>query len=58
MRLDRPEEARRVLSEARRIRPALSLEEIKRFFGTRAAADLAVGLELIDVTGADIAVPV
>lgn len=39
--LNRPEEARGMLSEARRIRPALSLEEIRRFFGNRAAADLA-----------------
>ncbi len=41
LRLDRIEEARRMLSEARRIRPALSLEEIKRFFGRSAAAELA-----------------
>jgi TolB-like protein/Tfp pilus assembly protein PilF len=39
--LNRPEEARDALSEARRIRPALSLEEIGRFFGGRAAAELA-----------------
>jgi adenylate cyclase len=39
--LNRPEEARRMLSDARRIRPALSLDEIKRFFGNRAAADLS-----------------
>jgi len=30
-----------MLTEARRIRPALSLEEIKRFFGRSAAAELA-----------------
>jgi TolB-like protein len=41
LRLDRIEEARRMLTEARRIRPALSLEEIKRFFGRSAAAELA-----------------
>ena len=39
--LNRADEARRMLSDARRIRPALSLEEIKRFFGNRAAADLS-----------------
>jgi TolB-like protein/Flp pilus assembly protein TadD len=39
-RLNRAEEARSALAEARRIRPALSLEEIQRFFGRRAAADL------------------
>jgi len=39
--LNRPEEARRMLSDARRIRPALSLDEIKRFFGNRAAADMS-----------------
>jgi TolB-like protein len=39
--LNRPEEARDALAEARRIRPALSLEEIRRFFGQRTAADLA-----------------
>jgi TolB-like protein len=39
--LNRPEEARRMLSDARRIRPALSVDEIKRFFGNRAAADLS-----------------
>ena len=38
--LNRAEEARQVLLDARRIRPALSLDEIKRFFGNRAAADL------------------
>jgi adenylate cyclase len=39
--LSRPEEARRMLSDARRIRPALGLEEVRRFFGRDAAADLA-----------------
>jgi TolB-like protein len=39
--LDRAEEARGALAEARRIRPALSLQEIGRFFGRRAAADLS-----------------
>ena len=38
--LNRAEEARQVLLDARRISPALSLDEIKRFFGNRAAADL------------------
>jgi adenylate cyclase len=38
--LDRSEEAREALAEARRIRPALSLDEIQRFFGRRAAAEL------------------
>jgi TolB-like protein len=41
VRLNRLDEARQVLAEARRIRPQLSLGEIKRFFGTRAAADLS-----------------
>jgi TolB-like protein/Flp pilus assembly protein TadD len=41
MQLNRPDEARHMLSDARRIRPALSLDEIKRFFGNRAAADLS-----------------
>jgi len=39
-RLDRTEEARVALAEARRIRPALSLDEVQRFFGRRAAAEL------------------
>jgi TolB-like protein len=39
--LNRPAEAREVLAEARRIRPKLSLDEIRRFFGQRAATDLA-----------------
>jgi adenylate cyclase len=38
--LDRKVEARGALAEARRIRPALSLEEIQRFFGQHTAADL------------------
>jgi TolB-like protein len=38
--LDHLEEARVALAEARRIRPALSLDEIRRFFGRRAAAEL------------------
>jgi TolB-like protein len=41
LRLDRIEDARRMLMEARRIRPVLSLEEIRRFFGRSAAAELA-----------------
>jgi TolB-like protein len=41
MQLNRSEEAGRMISDARRIRPALSLEEVKRFFGRRAAADLS-----------------
>jgi TolB-like protein/Flp pilus assembly protein TadD len=40
--LNRTDEARRMLSDARRIRPALSLDEIKRFFGNRAAADASL----------------
>jgi adenylate cyclase len=40
-RLNRRDEARTALAEARRVRPALSLDEIQRFFGRRAAADLA-----------------
>jgi len=40
VRLNRLDEARQTLAEARRIRPQLSLGEIKRFFGARAAADL------------------
>ena len=39
-RLDRLDEARQALAEARRIRPRLSLDEVKRFFGVRAAAEL------------------
>ena len=41
----RVEEARQALAEARRIRPRLSLDEIKRFFGSRAMADLMVAWE-------------
>jgi Flp pilus assembly protein TadD len=37
--LGRSEEARVALAEARRIRPALSLDEIRRFFGRRAATE-------------------
>jgi TolB-like protein len=40
-RLNRPQEARGDLAEARRIRPALNLEEVQRFFGARVAEDLA-----------------
>lgn len=40
--LNRLEEARAALAEARRIRPALSLDEIRRFFGGDTAADLAM----------------
>jgi adenylate cyclase len=40
-RLNRPQEARGDLAEARRIRPALNLEEVQRFFGKRVAEDLA-----------------
>jgi TolB-like protein len=40
-RLNRRDEARNALTEARRIRPALSLDEIGRFFGRGAAADLS-----------------
>jgi adenylate cyclase len=39
-RLDRAAEARAALAEARRIRPALSLSEIRKFFGRRAAEGL------------------
>jgi adenylate cyclase len=39
-RLKRSDEARDVLAEARRIRPALNLDEIRRFFGQRAATEL------------------
>ena len=38
--LDRKDEARLALIEARRIRPALSLGEVQRFFGKKTAADL------------------
>jgi TolB-like protein len=38
--LNRTEEARGAVAEARVIRPALSLEEIRRFFGRRAVAEL------------------
>jgi hypothetical protein len=39
--LQRFEEARAALAEARRIRPPLNLDEIRRFFGTHAASELA-----------------
>jgi adenylate cyclase len=39
--LQRFEEARAALAEARRIRPPLNLDEIRRFFGARAASELA-----------------
>jgi adenylate cyclase len=39
-RLGRAEEARSAIVEARRIRPVLSLEEVSRFFGSRAAAEV------------------
>jgi Flp pilus assembly protein TadD len=39
--LDRTEEARQALAEARRIRPALNPNEIRRFFGQHTAADLS-----------------
>ncbi len=39
--LNRADEAREVLAEARRIRPALSLNEVSRFFGDGTAAELA-----------------
>jgi hypothetical protein len=39
--LERPEEARHALAEARRIRPPLTLDEIGRFFGPGAAEVLA-----------------
>ena len=39
--LKRMEEARIALAEARRIRPALSLDEIQRFFGRAAASEIA-----------------
>ena len=38
--LGQKSEAQGALAEARRIRPALSLDEIRRFFGERTAADL------------------
>jgi adenylate cyclase len=41
LRLGRDPEARAALTEARRIRPALSIEEIQRFFGRFIAQDLA-----------------
>ncbi len=41
LRLGRPDQARIALADARRIRPTLSLDEIRRFFGRRAAAELA-----------------
>ena len=40
-RLRRTEDARNALAEARRIRPGLSLDEIRRFFGSEAASELA-----------------
>ena len=40
VKLARPDEARAMLSEARRIRPSLDREQIERFFGRRAAAEL------------------
>jgi adenylate cyclase len=40
LRLGREREARAALAEARRIRPALGLEEIRRFFGRYIARDL------------------
>lgn len=39
-RLNRIEEARRALAEARRVRPSLNLEEIQRFFGRHTAEEL------------------
>lgn len=38
--LNRVDDARGALAEARRIRPVLSLDEIRRFFGHRAATEL------------------
>jgi predicted nucleic acid-binding protein len=38
--LDRKGEARAALAEARRIRPAISLDEVQRFFGKKTAAEL------------------
>jgi tetratricopeptide (TPR) repeat protein len=40
LKLARPDEARAMLGEARRIRPSLDREQIERFFGHRAAAEL------------------
>jgi Flp pilus assembly protein TadD len=40
LKLDRDEEARTALGEARRIRTKLSLVEIRRFFGQHTADDL------------------
>jgi adenylate cyclase len=40
-RLGRNDEARSALAEARRIRPAITLPEIEKFFGKSAVADLA-----------------
>ena len=40
LKLDRDQEARTALGDARRIRPALSLVEIRRFFGQHTAEDL------------------
>jgi hypothetical protein len=39
-RLQRPDEARAAIVDARRIRPALTLDEVRRFFGRRVAAEL------------------
>ncbi|HVG50946.1 MAG TPA: winged helix-turn-helix domain-containing protein [Xanthobacteraceae bacterium] len=39
--LNRTNDARHAIAEARRIRPTLSLDEIKRFFGENAAAELS-----------------
>jgi TolB-like protein/DNA-binding response OmpR family regulator len=39
-RLNRTEEARHTLAEARRIRPALNVEEVQRFFGRQTAEEL------------------
>lgn len=41
LRLGREQEAHATMTEARRIRPALSIEEIQRFFGRYIARDLA-----------------
>ena len=40
VKLARPHEARAMLSEAKRIRPSLDREQVERFFGRRAAAEL------------------
>src|ERR1700738_1461069 len=40
LRLGREREARAAMTEARRIRPALSIEEIQHFFGRYIARDL------------------